>query len=213
MLTRPSLENAVRVCLALGGSTNAALHLPAIARCAGVELTLQDFDQLSRVTPLTARFKPASDYTVVDLDRAGGIPAVLRILLPLLHGEVPSVGGRTLASIAASAPITADSLAVLRPLDAPLMPEGGIAVLTGNLAPRGAVVKQSAVHPNMLGTPARPAYLNAKRTCETRSWRETSDRVMCWLSATRGRQAGRECVNCRSRQHCWLGWGWVSRWR
>jgi dihydroxy-acid dehydratase len=150
MLTRPSLENAVRVCLALGGSTNATLHLPAIARCAGVELTLQDFDHLSRVTPLIARFKPASDYTVVDLDRAGGIPAVLRILLPLLHSEVPSVDGRTLASIAASASIPADSPAVLRPLDAPLMSEGGIAVLTGNLAPRGAVVKQSAVHPDML---------------------------------------------------------------
>jgi dihydroxy-acid dehydratase len=148
MLTRPSLENAVRVCLALGGSTNAALHLPAIADCAGVELMPDDFDRLSRATPLIAKFKPATQHTVVDLDRAGGIPAVLNVLAPLLDGETPTVDGRTSGEIAASASVLNEE--VLHPLDAPLADEGGIAVLKGNLAPRGAVVKQSAVHPNMV---------------------------------------------------------------
>jgi dihydroxy-acid dehydratase len=148
MLTRPSLENATRVCLALGGSTNATLHLPAIAHCAGLALTLDDFDRLSRVTPLIAKFKPATHYTVLDLNRAGGIPAVLNILSPLLAGEVPSVEGRTIGEIAAEVtPLDGD---VLHSLDNPLSPEGGIAVLKGNLSPGGAVVKQSAVHSSMM---------------------------------------------------------------
>lgn len=147
MITRASLENATRVCLALAGSTNAALHLPAIAHCAGLELTLDDFDLLSRETPLLAKFKPAAEHTVVDLHRAGGIPAVLHVLLPLLHGDTPTVTGQSIAELAATPPTAGQQ--VLHPLDAPLMPEGGIAILKGNLAPRGAVVKQSAVHPDM----------------------------------------------------------------
>lgn len=148
MLTRPALENASRVFLTLGGSTNAVLHLLAIAACAGVELVQDRFDDLSRATPLVAKFKPATPYTVLDLDRAGGIPAVLRVLAPLLTCDRPTVSGQTIAQIAASAP-PADG-AVLRSLDAPLAPEGGLAILKGTLAPRGAVVKQSAVHPDML---------------------------------------------------------------
>lgn len=148
LLTRPALENAVRVCLALGGSTNAALHVPAIAHSTGIEMTHNDFDSLSRETPLIAKFKPATEHTVVDLDRAGGIPAVLRVLLPLLARDMPTVNGQTIGEIAAAAPQC--DHAVIRPLEAPLMSEGGIAVLTGNLAPGGAVVKQSAVHPAMM---------------------------------------------------------------
>lgn len=147
-LTRPALENAIRVCLALGGSTNAALHVPAIAHCAGIEMTHDDFDTLSRKTPLIAKFKPATEHTVVDLDRNGGIPAVLRVLLPLLASDAPTVSGQTVGAIAASAP-QADQI-LLRPLENPLMTEGGIAVLKGNLAPEGAIVKQSAVHPAMM---------------------------------------------------------------
>jgi dihydroxy-acid dehydratase len=148
MLTRASLENAVRVCLALGGSTNATLHLPAVADCAGLDLTLDDFDRLSRLTPLIARFKPATQHTVVDLDRAGGIPTVLKVLAPLLDGSTPTIDGRSTGQIAQGA-LDPDG-DVVRPLDDPLAAEGGIAVLKGNLAPRGAVVKQSAVHPDML---------------------------------------------------------------
>jgi len=148
MLTLASLENAVRVCLALGGSTNATLHLPALAHEVGVELTPDTFDRLSRVTPLIAKFKPASPHTVVDLDQAGGIPAVLHTLSPLLEHNVPTVSGKTIGQIAAAAAVMRSD--VLHALDAPLAPQGGIAILRGNLAPRGAVVKQSAVQPAML---------------------------------------------------------------
>jgi len=148
MLSQASLENAVRVCQAIGGSTNAALHLPAIAREAGAKITLDLFDRLGRQTPLIAKFRPASPYTVVDLHRAGGVPAVLHLLAPLLAGNVPTVGGRTLGEIAAQAQVLRPE--VLHSPEAPLASEGGIAVLRGNLAPDGAVVKQSGVAPTML---------------------------------------------------------------
>mgnify|MGYP005840516483 CR=1 FL=1 len=148
MLSQASLENAVRICQAIGGSTNAALHLPAIAREAGVAITLDDFDRLGRQTPLIAKFRPASPYTIVDLHRAGGVPAVLGVLKSLLAGDMPTVDGRTVGEIAAQAQVLRPE--VLHPLEAPLAGEGGIAVLHGNLAPDGAVVKQSGVAPAML---------------------------------------------------------------
>ena len=148
MLGQASLENAVRMCLALGGSTNAVLHLPAIAADYGAEITQDTFDRLGRETPLIARFAPASRLTVVDLHEAGGIPAALNILAPLLDTGVPTVSGQTLGEIAAAARVLRDD--VLHPLQAPLAPEGGIAILYGSLAPQGAVVKQSAVSPAML---------------------------------------------------------------
>jgi dihydroxy-acid dehydratase len=147
-LTLPALENAVRVVLALGGSTNATLHLPAIAGVSGFDLELELFDHLSRQTPLIGKFRPASPYTVVDLDEAGGIPAVLNILAPLLQLDLPTVTGETIGERAHAA--TNSRPEVLHPLDAPLSPEGGLAILYGNLAPDGAVVKQSAVTPAML---------------------------------------------------------------
>ncbi len=147
-LTAASLENALRVTLALGGSTNTALHFPAIARDAGLSLDLDRIDGLSRTTPLIGRFRPSSPYTVVDLDRAGGIPAVLNILAPLLNLETPSVGGESLGEVAARG--IARDARILRPLSDPLAPEGGLAVLRGNLAPKGAVVKQSGIAAGML---------------------------------------------------------------
>jgi dihydroxy-acid dehydratase len=148
MLTQASLENAVRVTLALGGSTNATLHLPAVAHEVGADITPDTFDRLGRTTPLIAKFAPASRLTVVDLHRAGGVPAALRILAPLLASDRPTVAGRSLGEIAARAWVT--GAGVLHGLDAPLAPEGGIAVLRGSLAPDGAVVKQSAISPAML---------------------------------------------------------------
>ncbi|HSQ17066.1 MAG TPA: dihydroxy-acid dehydratase, partial [Anaerolineales bacterium] len=148
MLTRPALENAIRVVLALGGSTNATLHIPAIADAAGFELGLDVFDDLSRQTPLIGKFRPASPYTLVDLDQAGGIPAVLNVLSPLLHLDLPTVSGETLRERALSASVLRPE--VLHPLHMPLSPVGGLAVLRGNLAPDGAVVKQSGVVPGML---------------------------------------------------------------
>jgi dihydroxy-acid dehydratase len=147
-LTRESIENAIRVVLAIGGSTNAILHLLAIARAAGVTLKLEAFDTLSRQTPLIGKFRPAGRHTVTDLDGAGGVPAVLNILSPLLHLDSPTVTGETIGErVAQAAILRAD---VLHALESPLAPEGGLAVLHGNLAPRGAVVKQSGVAPSML---------------------------------------------------------------
>ena len=148
MLTHESLENAIRVVLALGGSTNAVLHILAIAYEAQLDMALDVFDDLSRQTPLIGKFKPASPYTVVDLDNAGGIPAVLKILTPLLHLDVPTVSGETLRERADSGkPSQPD---VLHPLESSLAPQGGIAILRGNLAPKGAVVKQSGVIAGMM---------------------------------------------------------------
>jgi dihydroxy-acid dehydratase len=148
MLTLESLENAIRVVLALGGSTNAALHIPAIAHEAGFHLGLDVFDGLSRETPLIGKFRPSSPYTVIDLDEAGGVPAVMHELSSLLHLDLPTVTGETIRNRVANARNMRPE--VLHPMDAPLSNEGGLAILRGNLALDGAVVKQSGVVPAML---------------------------------------------------------------
>jgi dihydroxy-acid dehydratase len=148
ILTAEALENGIRFALAVGGSTNLVLHAMALAHELGLRLRLEDFDRWSRQTPLIARFKPASPLTVTDLDEAGGVPAVLSVLSPLLHTDALTVTGRTLGENIAQARVLRTD--VVHPLAAPLAPEGGIAVLTGSLAPEGAVVKQSAVSPAML---------------------------------------------------------------
>ncbi|NOZ28673.1 MAG: dihydroxy-acid dehydratase [Chloroflexi bacterium] len=148
LMTQEALEDAVRVCLAVGGSTNATLHLPALAHVLGLGITPDTFDRLSRETPLVARFKPASELTVVDLHQAGGVPAVLKELAPLLHLDRPTVSGHPVSEVIARATVRRRD--VIHPLDAPLAPEGGLAVLRGSLAPGGAVVKQSAVAPSMM---------------------------------------------------------------
>jgi dihydroxy-acid dehydratase len=147
-LTRQSLENAIRVVLALGGSTNATLHIPAIAQEIGIELSLDVFDNLSRQTPLIGKFRPASPYTMIDLHEAGGIPAVLNLLSPLLDLDLPTVTGEEIRARAANAKNLRPQ--VLHPLSDPLAPEGGIAIMRGNLAPDGAVVKQSGVVAGMM---------------------------------------------------------------
>ncbi len=148
MMSGASFENAVRVVQAIGGSTNAALHIPAIAREAGQRVGLELFDALGRTTPLIGKFRPASPLTITDLDAAGGVPAILHVLSPLLHRDLPTVAGDTIGERAAGAELLRPG--VLHPLHAPLAPEGGLAVLYGSLAPRGAVVKQSGVAPAML---------------------------------------------------------------
>jgi dihydroxy-acid dehydratase len=148
MFTRESLENAIRVVLALGGSTNAALHIPAIAYEAGITLGLDIFNDLSCQTPLIGKFRPSSSYTVIDLHEAGGIPAVLKILSPLLHLDLLTVTGETLRErIEGVRPRRPE---VLHSLKSPLSSEGGLAILYGNLSPDGAVVKQSSVVAGML---------------------------------------------------------------
>lgn len=143
-----SFENAIRVGMALGGSTNIILHLPAIALQLGIYLPLELFDKVSRETPLLCNMDPAGPYTVKDLDEAGGIPAVLKELWESIHKNVLTVTGKTLGENIRDANVI--NREVIRPRDAPFYKEGGIAILKGNLAPEGAVVKQSAVDPKML---------------------------------------------------------------
>ncbi len=147
IMTRKAFENAIRVDMALGGSTNTVLHIPAIARDAGVRLPLEVFDDLSRTTPHIADMLPGGKHYLEDLHYAGGIPAVLRRLKDLIH-NTPTVSGMRTHRIADSAEISDGE--VIRPLEKAHHREGGIAILRGNLAPQGAVVKQSAVSRKMM---------------------------------------------------------------
>ncbi|NLD42975.1 MAG: dihydroxy-acid dehydratase [Chloroflexi bacterium] len=148
VVTERTLANLITVAQSVGCSTNLVLHLAALAHELDLSLDLSAWDRLGRRTPLVGRFKPASERTISDLGRAGGVPALLRILAPLLTLDVPTAWGATLSQVAAGAQWR--DREVLRPLERPLAPEGGIAVLYGNLAPEGAVVKASAVSPQML---------------------------------------------------------------
>ena len=147
ILTKEAFENAIRVDLALGGSTNTVLHLLALAKEAGVELPLEEFDRLSRETPQLASMNPGGLHFMEDLDAAGGVPAVLH----QLGGQVkdnPTLTGPTVKEIIASLVVEDDE--VVHSMDKPIRKEGGLAVLYGNLAPKGAVVKQSGVSETMM---------------------------------------------------------------
>ena len=147
IITRESLENAITVIMALGGSTNSVLHLPAIAHEAGFELDLDDFQRISDRTPLLADLKPFGQHLMFDLDRVGGVPVVMRLLLDagLLHGDCLTVTGRTLAENLAALNIPGPDGSVVRPMESPLDATGGISILGGSLAPEGAVVKTAGV--------------------------------------------------------------------
>jgi dihydroxy-acid dehydratase len=158
LITRRSLENAYTLVLALGGSTNAVLHLMAIAREAGVEWSLADFDRLGAKVPHLADLKPGGRYVMNDLHRAGGTPAVLKALLEagLLHGDCLTVTGRTLAeNLQEVESIYRRRQDVVRPLGRPLHPTGHLVILHGNLAPEGAVAKVAGVQTRRITGPAR----------------------------------------------------------
>jgi dihydroxy-acid dehydratase len=152
IVTSASIDNAIRVDMAIGGSTNTVLHIPAIAAEFGLDLSLERFDQLSRETPHLVNLRPGGPYHILDLDRAGGIQAVLCRLRSLLNLDVLTVTGKTLAEdLDAFKPVNPIANAkVIATLDAPVHPEGGIAILRGSLAPEGSVVKQTAVSKAML---------------------------------------------------------------
>ena len=143
IMTKQAFENAIAVTSALGGSTNAVLHLLAIANEARVDLDLDDFNRIADRVPHIADMKPGGKFHMSDLDRVGGVPVVLKMLLDagLLHGDVMTVTGKTMAeNLAEIDPPRADGV-VVHPLDAPIHEAGGINILTGSLAPKGAVVK------------------------------------------------------------------------
>jgi dihydroxy-acid dehydratase len=147
IMTKKAFENAVMVDLALGGSTNTALHIPAIAHEAGIDLPLETFDEMGRKTPHIANMIPGGQHYMEDLDHAGGIPAVLKRLRAGLNNAM-TVSGKRIMEIADSAVVFDDD--VIRSLKNAYHKQGGIAILRGNLAPDGAVVKQSAVSQNMM---------------------------------------------------------------
>ncbi|MBS7622193.1 dihydroxy-acid dehydratase [Candidatus Bathyarchaeota archaeon] len=146
IMTREAFENAITVDMALGGSTNTILHLKAAANELGIDLPLELFDEVSRRTPHLCNMSPGGTYKIVDLHRAGGVPAVLKQLGELIHGDLPTVSGKTIKEIAESARVSDD---VIRSRRSPVHREGGLAILKGSLAPGGAVLKVSAVNPKM----------------------------------------------------------------
>ena len=158
LLTRKAFENAISVIMAVGGSTNAVLHLLAIARTAGVELNIDDFELIRERVPVICDLKPSGRYVTVDLHKAGGIPQVMKLLLDagLLHGECRTVEGKTLNQLLADVPSAPPAEQdVIRPLSNPLYAKGHLAILKGNLATEGAVAKISGVKTPALTGPAR----------------------------------------------------------
>ncbi|HZE93153.1 MAG TPA: dihydroxy-acid dehydratase [Gemmatimonadales bacterium] len=158
ILTKKAFENAIAVVMAIGGSTNAVLHLLAIARAAGVQLALDDFEAVRKRVPVLCDLKPSGRYVATDLHRAGGIPQVMSILLAngVLHGDALTIDGRTVAEVLQGvSPNPSPDQDVIRPWDRPLAPSGHIVILRGNLAPEGAVAKVSGPVNHEITGPAR----------------------------------------------------------
>lgn len=147
IVSMSSFRNAIRVDMAIGGSTNTALHIPAISKDFGCVVTLDLFDEISRVIPHITSLRPAGLFTIRDLDNAGGISAVLNRISDYLE-DAPTSCGKNITDIAKDGKVLDDN--VLRPLDNPYHVQGGIAILKGNIAPQGSVVKQAAVSPKMM---------------------------------------------------------------
>jgi dihydroxy-acid dehydratase len=158
ILTRAAFENALALLMALGGSTNAVLHLPAIAYAAGVKLTLDDFDSFGRRVPVLCNLKPSGRYVATDLHRAGGVPQVMKMLLVngLLHGDALTITGQTLAEVLRDVPEEPrPDQDVIRPWSKPVYQHGHLAILKGNLAEEGALAKTSGVKVPKITGPAR----------------------------------------------------------
>ncbi len=147
-LTQKSFENAIVADMAIGGSTNAIVHLVALAQRAGLELPLRTFDDISRRTPVLANVRPAGEFVMADFFDAGGLPALLNRIKHLLHLDCPTVSGQSLGQCIENSEVYNDE--VIRPLDRPVVNSGGTAILQGNLALPGAVIKPSAADPRLL---------------------------------------------------------------
>ena len=158
IVTRRSIENAVAVIMAIGGSTNAVLHFLAIAHAAGVDWSIDDFERVRQKTPVLCDLKPSGQYLAVDLHRAGGIPQVMKILLTagLLHGDCITITGKTIAEVLQDVPaVPRADQDVIRPLSNPMYEQGHLAILKGNLAPEGCVAKITGLKNPVMTGPAR----------------------------------------------------------
>ena len=147
IINRKGIENAIRLTAAIGGSTNVALHLPAIGYEAGAAVPMTRFDELCQSTPHIAKINPAAAPNIQDFHKAGGVPAVMKEILPLLHGEALTVSGKTVAENLAN--ISPGNRTIIRSREEPWNRQGGLAVLSGNLAPNTAITKPAAIHANM----------------------------------------------------------------
>jgi len=160
ILTRPAFENAIRTLMALGASTNLVIHLIAMARRAGVHLTLDDFDRLSKETPFITNVKPSGECTVEELYRAGGVTAVMKEIEPLLDTSVMTVSARTMKENLEG--VRVRDRHVIRPLGDPFSPDGGLRIVRGSLAPDGAVIKVAAASPELLKHTGPAAVLTSR---------------------------------------------------
>jgi dihydroxy-acid dehydratase len=157
IVTKKSIENAVAVIMATGGSTNAVLHFLAIAHAAEVEWTIDDFERVRQRTPVLCDLKPSGRFLAVDLHRAGGIPAVMKVLLDagLLHGDCITITGKTIAQTLAEVPALRADQEVIRAISQPMYAEGHLAILKGNLSPEGCVAKITGLKNPVMRGPAR----------------------------------------------------------
>jgi dihydroxy-acid dehydratase len=158
IVTRQSIENAIAVVMAIGGSTNAVLHFLAIAHAAGVEWTIDDFERVRERTPVLCDLKPSGQYLAVDLHQAGGIPQVMKMLLSagLLHGECITISGQTVAEVLKDIPAEPRTdQKVIRPMSNPMYKQGHLAILKGNLSPEGCVAKITGLKNPVMTGPAR----------------------------------------------------------
>jgi dihydroxy-acid dehydratase len=168
LMTREAFENAIAVIMAVGGSTNSVLHLLAVARTAGVDLSIDDFETIRQRVPVICDLKPSGRYVTVDLHQAGGIPQVMKLLLDagLLHGDCQTIEGKSLREVLADVPSAPPAgQDVIRPLSNPLYAKGHLAILKGNLAEEGAVAKISGVKNPVITGPAR--VFESEETCLT----------------------------------------------
>jgi dihydroxy-acid dehydratase len=158
IVTKKSIENAVAVIMATGGSTNAVLHFLAIAHAAGVDWTIDDFERMRKKTPVLCDLKPSGKYLAVDLHKAGGIPQVMKTLLTagLLHGDCITITGETIAEVLSKIPdVPRADQDVIRSIDNPMYKQGHLAILKGNLSPEGAVAKITGLKNPVITGPAR----------------------------------------------------------
>ena len=167
-----ALRNAIRVSMAMGASTNSTLHLPAIAHEAGIHITLDDFDELSREIPYLCNIKPSGQYPLSVLEEQGGVPAVMKALERKLDLEQMTVSGKTVGENLAGVELVEND--VIFSLDHPKKPEGGLAILHGNLAPKGAVVKQAGVKPSMHYFEGQARVFTSM---EEASWAVSNDKI------------------------------------
>jgi dihydroxy-acid dehydratase len=168
ILTREAFENAIRISMAVGGSANAVIHLIAIAGRLGIELSMAMFEEAGKVTPIVANLRPAGKYQMQEFFHAGGTPAVMKELSDMLHLDQRTVTGKTIGENIEDVVVSPTYREIIYPVDEPLYPDGGLAVLRGNLAPDGALIKPKAASPDLLKHRGRAVVFSSVEDMEQR---------------------------------------------